>query len=91
MVLVTPPSPWTLESSYPSARRHCLYVFLVDASPLFSYIYLALNIKTIFRTLISFFSQQGIEYALVGAFALKAYGYLRATQDSEKGQIFNIT
>lgn len=40
-----------------------------------------MNIKTIFQTLIVFFKQEGIDYALVGAFALKAYGYLRATQD----------
>jgi hypothetical protein len=40
-----------------------------------------LNIKTIFRSLIGFFKQAEIDYAVVGAFALKAYGYLRATQD----------
>jgi len=40
-----------------------------------------LNIKTIFRTLTDFFKKEEIDYALVGAFALKAYGYLRATQD----------
>ena len=40
-----------------------------------------MNIKTIFRSLIGFFKQEGIDYALIGAFALKAYGYLRATQD----------
>jgi hypothetical protein len=40
-----------------------------------------MNIKTIFRSLTSFFKQTGIDYALVGAFALKAYGYLRATED----------
>ena len=40
-----------------------------------------MNIKTIFQTLIAFFKHAQIEYALVGAFALKAYGYLRATQD----------
>jgi hypothetical protein len=40
-----------------------------------------LNIKTIFRSLIDFFKQAEIDYAVVGAFALKAYGYLRATQD----------
>lgn len=41
----------------------------------------SLNIKTIFRSLIGFFKQANIDYALVGAFALKAYGYLRATED----------
>jgi hypothetical protein len=40
-----------------------------------------MNIKAIFRSLIGFFKQTGIDYALVGAFALKAYGYLRATED----------
>jgi hypothetical protein len=40
-----------------------------------------LNIKTIFQNLIGFFKQAEIEYALVGAFALKAHGYLRATED----------
>lgn len=40
-----------------------------------------LNIKAIFRNLIGFFKQAEIDYAVVGAFALKAYGYLRATQD----------
>lgn len=40
-----------------------------------------MNIKTIFRTLTDFFKKEEIDYALVGAFALKAYGYLRATQD----------
>jgi hypothetical protein len=39
------------------------------------------NIKTLFRNLTHFFKQAGIDYALVGAFALKAYGYLRATED----------
>jgi hypothetical protein len=40
-----------------------------------------MNIKTIFRSLISFFKQAEIDYALIGAFGLKAYGYLRATED----------
>jgi len=40
-----------------------------------------MNVKTIFRSLTRFFKQSGIDYALVGAFALKAYGYLRATED----------
>jgi hypothetical protein len=40
-----------------------------------------MNIKTIFRSLIGFFKQAEIDYALVGAFALKGYGYLRATED----------
>ncbi|MBM4339261.1 MAG: hypothetical protein FJ110_06935 [Deltaproteobacteria bacterium] len=53
----------------------------MDVPFLFSYIQLILNIKTIFRTLTDFFKKEEIDYALVGAFALKAYGYLRATQD----------
>jgi hypothetical protein len=40
-----------------------------------------MNIKTVFRSLINFFKQMEIDYALVGAFALKGYGYLRATED----------
>jgi len=40
-----------------------------------------MNIKAVFRSLVGFFKQTGIDYALVGAFALKAYGYLRATED----------
>jgi hypothetical protein len=40
-----------------------------------------MNITAMFRTLIGFFKREGIDYALVGAFALKAYGYMRATQD----------
>ena len=40
-----------------------------------------MNIETIFRSLASFFKQTGIDYVLVGAFAVKAYGYLRATED----------
>lgn len=31
--------------------------------------------------MIDFFEQERLDYALIGAFALKAYGYLRATQD----------
>lgn len=49
--------------------------------PVFLIFKSSLNIKTIFRSLIGFFKQANIDYALVGAFALKAYGYLRATQD----------
>ena len=40
-----------------------------------------MNIKTVFRSLMDFFTEARIDYALVGAFALKAYGYLRATED----------
>ncbi len=43
----------------------------------------SMNIKTIFRSLIGFFKQERIDYALVGAFALKGYGYLRATEDAD--------
>ena len=42
-----------------------------------------MNIRTIFRSLIGFFQQERIDYALVGAFALKGYGYLRATEDAD--------
>jgi hypothetical protein len=40
-----------------------------------------MNFKKIFQLLIDFFEQEKIDYALIGAFALKAYGYVRATQD----------
>lgn len=40
-----------------------------------------MNLKTILDHLLRFFQQEGIDYALIGAFALKAYGYPRATQD----------
>ena len=40
-----------------------------------------MNLKTILDHLLRFFQQEGIDYALIGAFALKAYGYSRATQD----------
>jgi hypothetical protein len=37
--------------------------------------------KDIFQLLTNHFEQEKIDYALIGAFALKAYGYVRATQD----------
>jgi hypothetical protein len=40
-----------------------------------------LNIKTVLENLICFFAEQKIDFALIGAFALQAYGYVRATQD----------
>lgn len=40
-----------------------------------------MNVKTIFQELTAFFCRAKIDHALIGAFALKAYGYLRATQD----------
>jgi len=41
----------------------------------------AMNFKKIFHLLIDFFERERIDYALIGAFALQAYGYTRATQD----------
>lgn len=35
----------------------------------------------VFRLLIDFFEKARTDYALIGAFALMAYGYVRATQD----------
>lgn len=55
--------------------------FLVDPFQLFLYINFTLNLKIIIQILIGFFNQERIDYALIGAFAMKAYGYLRATQD----------
>jgi len=40
-----------------------------------------MKFKKIFQLLIDFFERERIDYALIGAFALKAYGYTRATQD----------
>lgn len=40
-----------------------------------------MKFKKTFRLLIDFFERERIDYALIGAFALKAYGYTRATQD----------
>ncbi len=40
-----------------------------------------MNLKAMFRSRVGFFERAGIDYALVGAFALKAYGYSRATED----------
>ena len=40
-----------------------------------------MKFKKIFKLLIDFFERERIDYALIGAFALKAYGYTRATQD----------
>jgi hypothetical protein len=39
------------------------------------------NIKTVLENLIGFFTGEEIDFALIGAFALQAYGYVRATQD----------
>jgi len=40
-----------------------------------------MNFKDTLKFLIDFFEKEHIDYALIGAFALKAYGYTRATQD----------
>ncbi len=40
-----------------------------------------MNFKNVILALVDYFESQQIEYALAGAFALKAYGYVRATQD----------
>ena len=40
-----------------------------------------MKFKKTFQVLIEFFERERIDYALIGAFALKAYGYTRATQD----------
>jgi hypothetical protein len=39
------------------------------------------NIKTVLENLIGFLTGEEIDFALIGAFALHAYGYVRATQD----------
>jgi hypothetical protein len=40
-----------------------------------------MNLKTVIESLIHFFAREEIAFAVIGAFALKAYGYVRATQD----------
>ncbi len=40
-----------------------------------------MNFESILRPLIGKFETDRIDYALIGAFALHAYGYVRATQD----------
>ena len=40
-----------------------------------------MNFTKIFQLLIDYFNREEIDYALIGAFALKAYRYVRATQD----------
>lgn len=40
-----------------------------------------MNLKGVLTNLVRFFAREKIEFALIGAFALKAYGYVRATQD----------
>jgi len=39
------------------------------------------NIRAVIEQLIGFFDREKIGVALIGAFALKALGYVRATQD----------
>jgi len=40
-----------------------------------------MKFKEVFQLLINSFEREKMDYALIGAFALKAYGYVRATQD----------
>ncbi|MBC8177024.1 MAG: hypothetical protein ISR61_01015 [Desulfobacteraceae bacterium] len=40
-----------------------------------------MKFKNVILLLIDFFESHQVDYALTGAFALKAYGYLRATRD----------
>jgi len=40
-----------------------------------------MKFREVFRFLIGFFEKERMDYALIGAFALHAYGYVRATQD----------
>jgi len=74
---------YTLKFStlHPQGLRNDSIFFSYWHLTLFSHRQLALNIKTIFRIQIDFFKKEGNDYGLVGAFALKSYGYLRATQD----------
>lgn len=40
-----------------------------------------MTIKEQFKLLVKFFEQENLDYAVIGAFALYAYGYTRATRD----------
>ena len=40
-----------------------------------------MNLSKVIENLSSFFRREGIDFALIGAFALSAYGYVRATRD----------
>ncbi len=40
-----------------------------------------MKFKKVFKTIVNFFEEENIDYALIGAFALKAYGYARFTRD----------
>ena len=40
-----------------------------------------MTIKEQFRILTEFFERENLDYAVIGAFALYAYGYTRATRD----------
>lgn len=40
-----------------------------------------MNFKAALEELLDFFARERIDFALIGAFALHAYGYVRATQD----------
>ncbi|HYA43092.1 MAG TPA: nucleotidyltransferase family protein [Syntrophobacteraceae bacterium] len=42
-----------------------------------------MNITALLERLIGFLAEQKIDFALIGAFALQAYGYVRATQDMD--------
>ena len=40
-----------------------------------------MNISTVLENLVGFFAKENVDFALIGAFALHAYGYVRATAD----------
>ena len=40
-----------------------------------------MKFKKVFQLLIETFAKEKIDYALIGAFALSAHGYVRATRD----------
>ena len=42
---------------------------------------LVMNFKRVFKLLTDFFQEHEVDHALIGAFALSAYGYMRATGD----------
>ena len=43
--------------------------------------YREMNFRKIFEALVNFFEKRDLDFAIIGAFALKTYGYQRATTD----------
>jgi hypothetical protein len=59
-----------------SLREKRSFIFLLDRKAGFS-----MAIRDIFKALSEMFEREKADYAVIGAFALYAYGYVRATRD----------